>query len=172
MGPGLSIRGLQRHQRWPDRNTKARHQHRDQLKNLSHHSFPGLRHCSQATWCQLAFWKPGDGVDFLGTLFAWVFPLILRFFFFLPPLHVLLLSERKKINIVTLSYQTFTFQALSYNDQQSRFQFLNGKKNRKSQKHCRRTGNKLTEDIVRTRWISPCQWNFLEKITRASKSQE
>ena len=139
MGPGLSTRGLQRHQRQPDRNTKARHQHRDQLKHLSHHSFPGLRHCSQATWCQLAFWKTGEGVDLLGMLFAWVFPLMLSFsffsfffFFFLPQLHVLFLSDRKKINIVTLSYQTFTFQALSYNDQQSHFQFLNGKK--KSQK--------------------------------------
>ena len=82
MGPGLSTRGLQRHQRQPDRNTKARHQHRDQLKHLSHHSFPGLRHCSQATWCQLAFWKTGEGVDLLGMLFAWVFPHMLFFYFF------------------------------------------------------------------------------------------
>lgn len=132
MGPGLSTRGLQRHQRQPGRNRKARHQHRDQLKNLSHHSFPGLRHCSQATWCQLAFWKTRERVDFLGTLFAWVFPLMLRCFCFCfvwPQLHVLLLSDRKKIKTVTLSYQTCTFQALSDNDRQSHLRFLNGKEN-------------------------------------------
>lgn len=141
MGPGLSTRRLQRHQRQPGRNRKARHQHRDQLKNLSHHSFPGLRHCSQATWCQLAFWKTRERVDFLGMLFAWVFPLMLRFLlffcflgFFLPQLHVLLLSDRKKIKTVTLSYQTCTFQALSYNDRQSHLQFLNGKKKKNPQK--------------------------------------
>ena len=76
----------------------------------------------------------GDALCMSFSSHAQVFIVFLFFGFFLPQLHVLLLSDRKKIKTVTLSYQTCTFQALSYNDRQSHLQFLNGKKKKKTAK--------------------------------------